>query len=67
MLEYELAGADFNEQLSSSLRNKSFSQSFQLGFKQVRKEYNLDAGLQLNSSMLQSDDILDAARNVPQR
>ena len=67
VLEYELAGADFNEQLSSSLRNKSFSQSFQLGFKQVRKEYNLDAGLQLNSSMLQSDDILDAARNVPQR
>ena len=67
VLEYELGDAIFNDELSSSLRNKSFTQSFQLGFKQVRKEYNLDAGLQLNSSMLQSDDLLDPNRNVPQR
>ena len=67
VLESELQGADFNEQLSSSMRNDLFTQSFQLGFKQVRKEYNLDAGLQLNSSMMRSNDLLDPARNVPER
>ena len=67
VLESELQGTDFNEQLSSSMRNDMFTQSFQLGFKQVRKEYNLDAGLQLNSSMMRSDDLLDSARNVPER
>ena len=67
ILNYELGTQVFNEELSSLFRNDYFTQSFQIGFKQVRKSYNLDAGVSLNTSMMKSDDLLNAARNIPAR
>ena len=67
ILNYELGTQVFNEKLSSLFRNDYFTQSFQIGFKQVRKSYNLDAGVSLNTSMMKSDDLLNAARNIPAR
>ena len=67
ILNYELGTQVFNEDLSSLFRNDYFTQSFQIGFKQVRKSYNLDAGVSLNTSMMKSDDLLNAARNIPAR
>lgn len=67
ILNYELGTQVFNEELSSLFRNDYFTQSFQIGFKQVRKSYNLDAGVSLNTSMMKSNDLLNAARNIPAR
>ncbi|MGN0211410.1 MAG: outer membrane beta-barrel protein [Muribaculaceae bacterium] len=64
ILDYELGTSTFNDDLSSRFRNDLFTQEFQLGFKQVRKTYNLDAGVSLNSSMMKSDDLLNPARNI---
>ena len=66
ILEYEL-GQSLNTAQSSQFRNDYFTQTYRLGFKQVRKEYNLDAGLSLNSSMMRSHDIMNEARNIPSR
>lgn len=56
-----------NEDLSNQFRNDFFTQSLQVGFKQVRKKYNLDAGLSLNPSMSKSKNLIDEARNIPTR
>ena len=53
--------------MSNSFRNKFFDQSFQLGFRQVRKEYNLNVGLTLSSAMSSSRDLINSARNIPSR
>ena len=58
---------DFNERLSNSFRNKFFDQSFQLGFRQVRKEYNLNLGLTVSSAMSSSRDLINSARDIPSR
>lgn len=58
---------DFNERLSNSFRNKFLDQSFQLGFRQVRKEYNLNLGLTVNSAMSSSRDLINSARDIPSR
>ena len=58
---------DFNERLSNSFRNKFFDQSFQLGFRQVRKQYNLNLGLTVNSAMSSSRDLINSARDIPSR
>lgn len=70
ILETELGpelSRDFNERLSNSFRNKFLDQSFQLGFRQVRKEYNLNVGLTLNSAMSSSRDLINSARDIPSR
>ncbi len=66
ILETEL-GEALNTEQSSQFRNDYFTQRYQIGFKQVRKLYNLDAGLSLNSSMMSSHDIMNEARNIPTR
>lgn len=60
-------GDVFNEDLSNQFRNDFFSQRIQLGFKQVRKEYNLDAGLALNPSMSKSINLINDAKSIPTR
>ncbi|MBR5102259.1 MAG: outer membrane beta-barrel protein, partial [Muribaculaceae bacterium] len=57
----------FNEKLSNRFRNTFFNQSFELGFRQVRKEYNLNVGFSVNSAMSKSEDVLNSARNIPSR
>lgn len=56
-----------NEDLSNQFRNDFFTQSLQVGFKQVRKKYNLDIGLSLSPSMSKSKNLIDETRNIPSR
>ncbi len=66
-LDPTLGTSDWNEKLSNSFRNKFLNQSFQVGFRQVRKEYNLNLGLSVNSAMSASEDRINSARNIPSR
>ena len=70
LLEMELGPElrrDFNERLSNSFRNKFYNGSFQVGFRQVRKEYNLNIGLTLQHAMSSSRDLINSARDIPSR
>lgn len=60
-------GAELSEILSNSFRNNFFTQEFQVGYKKVNKVYNLDAGLLLSPSMSKSTDLINSARNIPER
>lgn len=70
LLEYDL-GAEmervFNESLSNQFRNTYFNQSWEVGFRQVRKAYNLNVGFSVNSAMSKSEDLINSARNIPSR
>jgi len=59
--------AIFSETLSNSFRNKFFTQELQIGYKKVNKVYNLDAGLLFSPSMSKSEDLINNARNIPER
>lgn len=57
--------AIFNTQLSNRFRNTFSTQELRLGYKKVHKKYNLEAGLVISPSSSESNDLIDAARNVP--
>ncbi len=59
--------AVLNEDLSNQFRNEFFNQSMRVGFKQVRKLYNLDLGVSVDPSMSKSTNLMDAAKNIPTR
>ena len=67
VLNNELGTMEFNPDLSNVFRNNFFTQEFRVAFQQVRTEYNLNAGLSLNSSMSRSRNLLDATKNIPTR
>ncbi len=58
---------DWNEGLSNSFRNTFFNQEFTAGFRQVRKAYNLNVGLSVNSAMSKSKDLINSARDIKER
>ena len=58
---------DWNERLSNSFRNTFFNQEFSVGFRQVRKEYNLNVGISVNSAMSKSKDLINSARDIKER
>ena len=58
---------EWNESLSNSFRNKFFNQEFSLGFRQVRKAYNLNVGISVNSAMSKSKDLINSARDIKER
>lgn len=60
-------GAILSETLSNSFRNDFFTQELQLGYKKVNKKYNLDAGVLFSPSMSKSEDLINDARNIPER
>lgn len=60
-------GAVFDENLSNSFRNKFFTQELQLGYKKVSKSLNLDAGVLFSPSSSKSEDLINSARNIPER
>lgn len=60
-------GAILSETLSNSFRNKFFTQELQLGYKKVNKKYNLDAGILFSPSSSKSEDLINNARNIPER
>ena len=58
---------EWNERLSNSFRNTFYNQEFSVGFRQVRKAYNLNVGLSVNSAMSKSKDLINSARNIKER
>ena len=58
---------EWNEGLSNSFRNTFFNQEFSAGFRQVRKAYNLNVGLSVNSAMSKSKDLINSARDIAAR
>ncbi len=70
LLEYDLGpemNRILNEDQSNQFRNTFFNQSFEFGFRQVRKAYNLNLGFSVNSAMSKSEDLINSARNIPSR
>ncbi len=57
----------FNDSLSNQFRNDYFNQDIRLGFKQVKKTWNLDVGLSLVPQMSKSRDLINSARNIDTR
>lgn len=57
----------WNESLSNSFRNTFFNQEFSAGFRQVRKAYNLNVGISVNSAMSKSRDLINSARDIAER
>ena len=57
----------FNDSLSNRFRNDFFNQRIQVGFKQVKRDYNLDAGIALVPSMSKSNDLINTDRNIDTR
>ena len=60
-------GAVFDDNLSNSFRNKFFTQEVQVGYKKVSKTLNLDAGVMFSPSSSKSEDLINSARNIPER
>ena len=58
---------EWNERLSKSFRNTFFNQEFSVGFRQVRKAYNLNVGISVNSAMSKSKDLINSARDIAER
>ena len=58
---------ELNEEQSNRFRNNYFNQSLQVGFKQVRDNYNLDVGAMVNASMSSSEDLINPDRNIATR
>lgn len=59
--------SELNEDLSNRFRNDFFSQRIQLGYKIIRKSYNLDLGVSANPSMSKSDNLINDAKSIPTR
>ena len=62
-----ISDQEWNERLSNSFRNTFFNQEFSVGFRQVRKAYNLNVGLSVNSAMSKSKDLINSARDIAAR
>ena len=62
-----IVDAEWNESLSNSFRNTFFNQEFSVGFRQVRKAYNLNVGISVNSAMSKSKDLINSARDIAAR
>ena len=58
---------EWNERLSNSFRNTFYNQEFSVGFRQVRKAYNLNVGISVNSAMSKSKDLINSARDIKER
>ena len=58
---------EWNESLSNSFRNTFYNQEFRVGFRQVRKAYNLNVGITVNSAMSKSKDLINSARDIKER
>lgn len=55
------------DSLSNRFRNDFMTQDIRVGFKQIRSNYNLDLGLSLVPSMSKSRNLINSAKNIPER
>lgn len=61
------ATQELNSDLSNRFRNNYMAQDIRVGFQQVTKTMNLEAGLSLVPSMSKSTNLIDDAKNIPAR
>lgn len=57
----------FSEDLSNSFRNDYMNQNIRLGYKHVSRTGSIDVGASLVPQMSRSEDLINAARNIPTR
>lgn len=67
MLTEVPADAILDNTLSNSFRNDFFTQEIQAGYKKVSKTFNLDAGILFSPASSKSEDLINSARNIPER
>lgn len=60
-------GAMLSDDLSNRFRNTFFDQELQVGFKRKVENYSLDAGLLFAPAMSKSEDLINEARDIPER
>jgi len=58
---------EYQPDLSNRFRNDFMTQDLRLGYKKVHAKYNLDAGLSLVPSMSRSRDLINSAKDIPER
>lgn len=64
---FDHALLQFDDSLSNRFRNDFFNQDIRVGYRFVRKEYNINAGLSFVPSMSKSEDLINSARNIDSR
>lgn len=57
----------FSEELSNRFRNDYMNQDIRAGFKHVQKKSTIDVGLSLVPQRSKSIDLINSARNIPER
>lgn len=57
----------FSESLSNRFRNDYMNQDIRAGFKHVKKKSSIDVGLSLVPQRSKSIDLINSARNIPER
>ena len=57
----------FNPDLSNRFRNDYFNQDIRIGFRQVNKVMNLEAGISFVPTMSKSIDLINSDKNIPER
>ena len=57
----------FNQELSNSFRNDYMNQDIRAGFKHVSKATTLDVGLSLVPTLSKSENLINSAKNIPER
>lgn len=69
VVAYQIADATgvLDEELSNRFRNDQFTQQVRIGYQQNRKTYRLNGGVSINPTMMQSEDMINSARNIPRQ
>lgn len=57
----------YDPNLSDRFRNKFFTQEIQLGYRKVKKNLNLDAGILFSPSSSKSNNLINAGKSIPTR
>ncbi|MCD8385991.1 MAG: outer membrane beta-barrel protein [Bacteroidales bacterium] len=57
----------WNDSLSNRFRNNYMNQDIRMGYKHVSAAHNLDVGLSLVPQMSKSTDLINSAKNIPER
>lgn len=57
----------FSDELSNRFRNEYFNQDIRAGFKHVSKTNTIDVGISLVPQRSKSTDLINSARNIPER
>ena len=62
-----LGPQEYSDSLSNSFRNNFFTQEIRAGYKKVASKYNLEVGMSLVPSMSKSVNLINGAKNIPER